>query len=151
MSHDEFALLRHFETDKKKVFAAFTDEAMFSKWFGPDSHPVMECALDPQPGGLLRIVMQSSDGTRYPVVGNFSIVDPHDHIAFTLATFPVPGGDYGFECSIAVTFSVNERRTIVDLRYKLLKARPEHLQAAAASREGWEKSLDRLRALLEGQ
>ncbi len=149
MNADEFTLIRHFEVPRERVFEAFTDPEIFRQWFGPETHPVQDCAIDAKPGGLLRIAMVASDQARYPVVGQFTVVDPLEHLAFTLATFPIPGGDYGFECSIAISFWQRHHRTLIEMRYKLLKAKPEHQQAAAASREGWEQSLDRLRNILE--
>ena len=150
MNPDHFKILRHFNAPRHAVFNAFVDEGAFARWFGPEYHRVGDWSLDPTPGGLIRIVMKSPGGAHNSVVGQYSIVDPDDHIAFTLATYPIPGGEHGFECSIAVTLSGNNP-TKTELRYELLKAKPEFLDAAQASREGWEQSLDRLKDVLEGR
>ncbi len=149
MEPNQFKLHRHFDAPRNEVFTAFTDERVFIRWFGAEKHQVEECLIDAVPGGMLRLVLSTPDGIRYPVEGKFTIVDPYEHLAFSLSAFPVPGGEFGLEYSIALTFASGEHITKLEFRFELLKARPEHMMAASDLREVWERSFDRLKQYLE--
>jgi uncharacterized protein YndB with AHSA1/START domain len=67
-------LRRAFEAPIEKVFLAWSDATILPAWWGPFDVTVPECHFDLREGGAYRIVMQSGDGTRYPMVGTLYVV-----------------------------------------------------------------------------
>jgi uncharacterized protein YndB with AHSA1/START domain len=67
------------ESQPGKVFAYFTDPALFGHWFVVDGFttPAAEITLDPRPGGAIAGVMVSDDGsTRIPFSLRYGRLDP---------------------------------------------------------------------------
>jgi uncharacterized protein YndB with AHSA1/START domain len=49
---DGLVVSRHFGAPRERVFAALSDESQLRQWWGPPSHPVVDCSVDFRPGGV---------------------------------------------------------------------------------------------------
>ena len=62
-------LKRRLNAPPEKVYAAWTDPAQISKWFGPDAGPVTRAETDVRVGGRFHVVFHSEDGEEHDVSG----------------------------------------------------------------------------------
>ena len=74
---------RTFNAPRARVFAAFTESALISRWFGPPGSVVTDVACDAREGGHYRVVMTSSDGEPFNVGGTFTTYRPIEKLAYT--------------------------------------------------------------------
>ena len=58
----DIVLDREIDVPPHLVWAAWTTPEHVKKWFTPKPFETIECELDPRPGGIFRVVMQSPDG-----------------------------------------------------------------------------------------
>lgn len=57
---------RMIATSSKTIFAAFQDQAVLSRWWGPDGFTTTSHSFEFKPGGKWVFVMHGPDGTDYP-------------------------------------------------------------------------------------
>jgi uncharacterized protein YndB with AHSA1/START domain len=74
---------RVFGAPRALVFEAWTNVEHFTRWFGPHGAEVVDCELDPRPGGVLRFTHRSGDGTEVRVSGTFREVVRNERLVFT--------------------------------------------------------------------
>jgi len=65
----------------EQVFRAFTDPRRLALWWGPHGFTSTFEAFDPRPGGHWRFVMHGPDGTDYPNLIEFDVLDAPSRIA----------------------------------------------------------------------
>jgi uncharacterized protein YndB with AHSA1/START domain len=117
------------------VFAFFTDPELLLRWKG------LEATLEPEPGGLYRVVVNDRNTVR----GRFVEVDPPTRVVFTWGmegedAMVAPGSS-----TVEVTLSADGDGTLVRLVHRDLP------RAARADHErGWEHFLARLRVAAAG-
>jgi uncharacterized protein YndB with AHSA1/START domain len=117
------------------VFAFFTDPKLLLRWKG------LEATLEPEPGGLYRVVVNDRNTVR----GRFVEVDPPTRVVFTWGmegkdAMVAPGSS-----TVEVTLSADGDGTLVRLVHRGLA------RAARADHErGWEHFLARLRVAATG-
>ncbi|MDN5251369.1 SRPBCC domain-containing protein [Betaproteobacteria bacterium LSUCC0117] len=94
----------------EQLFAGWTNPQMLPKWFCPRPWQVVECEIDPRPGGVFANVMQSPEGVRLPRnEGCFLLVEPPHRIIWTgvLSRGFRPQAqkelDFGFVCDLSFT------------------------------------------------
>ena len=83
-------LKRRLNAPPEKVYAAWTDPAQISKWFGPDAGPVTRAETDLRVGGRFHIVFHSEDGEEHDVSGTYRQVVPNERLQFTWAWRTMP-------------------------------------------------------------
>ena len=76
-------LKRRLNAAPEKVYAAWTNPAHLTKWFGPDSGAVTRAETDVRPGGRYTIVFHTEDGEEHHVSGVYREVVPNQKLAFT--------------------------------------------------------------------
>ena len=76
-------ITRRFQAPPALVFKMFTDPAHFTRWFGPEGHDVVDCALDAKIGGRFYAELKSATGNHHRVMGAFKEVRPHDRVSFS--------------------------------------------------------------------
>jgi uncharacterized protein YndB with AHSA1/START domain len=117
------------------VFTFFTDPKLLLRWKG------LEATLEPEPGGLYRVVVNDRNTVR----GRFVEVDPPTRVVFTWGmegedAMVAPGSS-----TVEVTLSADGDGTLVRLVHRDLA------RAARADHErGWEHFLARLRVAATG-
>ena len=124
----------HIAARPEIVFAFFTDPAKMMRWMGKD------VTLDPRPGGICRVDMNSNDIAR----GEYLEVVPHSRVVFTWGwenegSTPRPG-----ESTVEVSLTADGEGTIVRLRH--LGLNPEQ---RANHGLGWDQFLPGLIAAAE--
>lgn len=123
------------EADNATVFAFFTDAERLIRWMG------VSASLDPKPGGLLLIDVQSGIRAR----GEFKEVVPVSHLAYTWGwegKDNVPPGSSRIE----IDLSAQNGHTL--LRFSHHGLPPEEIQPHT---EGWKHYLSRLAMAASGK
>ena len=114
----------------ESVFAFFTDASKMALWKG------VTASLDPRPGGIYRVVMNSRDTAR----GEYVEVTPHSKVVFTWGwegdDHPIPPGS----STVEVTLTPDGDGTILRLRHLGLPDKESRELHAM----GWEHYLARL-------
>ncbi|HYC70430.1 MAG TPA: SRPBCC family protein [Opitutaceae bacterium] len=142
----ELRLTRDVSASPEQIFRAW--QTRLADWWAPQPFTTPICEVDLRPGGALRTVMRSPDGSEFVCGGVFLEVVPNRRIVFTDAFGPgwKPNPDIFF--TAIVTFDpLPEDRT----RYT---ARALHWTAAARQRheemgfhQGWGQCLEQLVAV----
>jgi uncharacterized protein YndB with AHSA1/START domain/DNA-binding transcriptional ArsR family regulator len=134
-----------------QVWRAWTDAEQFAAWFAPDHFTVPECALDPRPGGAIRLVLQAPDGTAYPMEGEYASVDAPHRISY--AARPLDGdGTPLFELMITGTFEAqDDEKTRITVDAAVLATGPDAASYLAGLEPGWQQNLAKLDRLLAGR
>ena len=83
-------LKRRLNAPPEKVYAAWTDPAQISKWFGPDAGPVTRAETDVRVGGRFHVVFHSEDGEEHDVSGVYREVVKNEKLQFTWAWRTMP-------------------------------------------------------------
>ena len=79
----EVVVSRVFDAPRALVFEVWTKAAHFTRWFGPFGAEVVDCELDPRPGGVIRFGHRFR-GTTLHVKGTFREVIPDERLVFTM-------------------------------------------------------------------
>lgn len=72
----EIVLCRVIDAPIERVFAAWTDPAQITQWFGPAGFTCDTTECDIREGGLWRFTYTGLDGTRWPNRIDFITIDP---------------------------------------------------------------------------
>ena len=70
------------------VWQAWTDADLLRQWWGPEHTTVTDCDVDLRVGGRIHIVMEAGEGmgkyagTRWPMEGTFTEVDPPHRLVY---------------------------------------------------------------------
>jgi len=84
----EVSFERTYDAPRSRVWQAWTDPAMIKQWWGPDNVIIPECEVDLRVGGTIYIVMEAGEamgpykGTRWPMRGTFTVVQPDTKLAY---------------------------------------------------------------------
>lgn len=134
----EIRIERTFAAPPEKVWAAWTDAALMSRWFCPNPDLTVEATADAVVGGRYRVDM---GGGRYVAEGTFTALEPGRVVAMTWrwTTSDEP------ESALRVEL---EPASGGGTRLVLLHSGLADADDAAGHAEGWELSLGRLDALL---
>ncbi len=139
MSETALELARWLPASPERVFAAWTDPASLSRWWGPEGCRVVECSLEVRPGGEWRTIIAAPDGRRWTVSGVYREIAPPRNLAFSWSWDQDDGGR-GPETEIVVTFEPDRDGTRLVLKqtgFTTEDARDRH-------RSGWASSLNDL-------
>jgi uncharacterized protein YndB with AHSA1/START domain len=132
-----------FDAPRDVVFKAWTDPKYVAKWWGPHGFTNPVCELDVRPGGSLRIHMRGPDGTVYPMAGVYKEIIKPERLVFTSVPLDEKGEPI-FEVLNIVTFVETDRKTLVTVDARVVKATPEADVYLQGMEEGWSQSLERL-------
>ncbi|MGE0715695.1 MAG: SRPBCC domain-containing protein [Alphaproteobacteria bacterium] len=133
-------LERRFAAAPDAVFAAWTDPAKVSRWFGPERVVRVEPEMDLRPGGRWRFALWTSDGEQHAVGGVYREVVPGRRLVFTWAWQSTPER----ESLVTVEVKPDGAGTLLTLVHAQLfddETRERH-------GHGWTGSLDKLERLL---
>lgn len=144
----ELEIVRLIQAPRSLVFKAWTDPKQLSQWWGPlgFSCPVSE--WDARPGGTIRVEMQATDGTRYPMGGNYELIEePRRLVLYTQALHA--DGSILLRNRVTVTFEEVGAKTRQTLRVKVVQATQMARPMVEGHSQGWSESLLRLGILLD--
>lgn len=145
----EIVLCRVIDTPIERVFAAWTDPAQITQWFGPAGFTCDTTECDIREGGRWRFTYTGPDGTKWPNRIDFVTIDPPrriemehgadsdpDPIRFHVTVTFDAQGNGKTVLTLRQTHPSAERRKVVigfgavELGYQTLDKLARHLGAA---------------------
>jgi uncharacterized protein YndB with AHSA1/START domain len=147
---------RIFDAPRELVWRAWTEPALFMRWWGPRAYTAPACEIDLRVGGRWLSCMRSAEGQDIWGVGTFREVVPLVRLVVTDSFADehgntVPAAHYGMpddiplEMLLTVTFEdAGEGKTKLTLRHEGLPA-GEMVDGAGV---GWNESFDKLAEML---
>jgi uncharacterized protein YndB with AHSA1/START domain len=79
----EILIIREFDAPRDKVFRAFTDPAIYSKWLGPKDITMRIETFEPKNGGTWRYVSRDKNGVEFSFHGVYHEITPPERIIDT--------------------------------------------------------------------
>jgi uncharacterized protein YndB with AHSA1/START domain len=126
---------RRIEAPREEVFVYLTDPDKYTRWMG------MAAELDPRPGGVYRVRMNSDT----VALGEYVAVEPPSRVVFTWGwegdAAVAPGST-----TVEITLRDDGDGTILRLRHTGFPTD----EAAASHREGWAMYVERLSVAAPG-
>ena len=160
MQMREFVVTREFAAPRALVWAAWTQQAHLSRWFGPKGFSLTVGAYNFQPGGLFHYGMKSADG--HEMWGKWifkEIVPPHKLVV--VVSFSDAQGDvarhplsatWPLETLATTTFTEHAGKTTVTLRWIAYNATADERKtfdgAHDSMTQGWGGTMEQLTAYL---
>ena len=126
------------DASPETIFPFFTDPEKMIRWKG------MEADLDPQPGGIYRVVVTPRNTAR----GEYVAIEPNTRVVFTWGweagpdSPPVPPGS----STVEITLRPEGSKTVVRLEHRDFATK----EIATGHIEGWEHFLERLAIAASG-
>lgn len=129
-------LERRFDAPPAALWQAWTDPDLVRQWFGSDPAGTGSHArLDVRVGGSFEVTFANSDGTEHTCSGDYLVVEPHTHLAFTWRWRSEPG----VETAIHLRFTPVAGGTLQHFEHRGLGAATSHNYAV-----GWQSTFDKL-------
>ena len=126
------------------VFAAWTDQRLFQKWFAPDTYFVQEIDIDVRVGGHHRTTVVGPDGGRHTTTGVYTELDPPKRLAMTWNYTGEHPDAQAEESLLLVEFvAIDAGTTEVRLTHDRMLTQ----RARDNVRGGWAGCLDKLEAM----
>lgn len=158
----EFTISRLLDAPRDKVWAAWTQEEQLKQWFGPKSCPIFACKLDLCTTGTFHYGMSTPGGEMWGLWTFREIHAPEKliHIsAFSdkdANTIRAPfSGSWPMETLSMVTFTAEDDKTLVTLRWSALNANEEEETTFEngfdSMTQGWTGTFEQLDAFLAQQ
>lgn len=153
----EVVVTRVFDAPRALVFEVWTKTEHFARWFGPFSAEVVDCELDPRPGGVIRFGHRFR-GTTLHVKGTFLEVIPDERLVFTMRFVDESGrpvrhpmfDDWPLDAEIGTTVvleSVDGRTRVTVAQWMTppeAAFHPAVMREQELAREGWAQVIARL-------
>ncbi|XVV14493.1 SRPBCC domain-containing protein [Actinoplanes sp. CA-131856] len=79
----DIVLTRSFAAAPSRVFAAWTQPALLTRWYGARGWHLVECEIDLRVGGAYRFVSEGPGGDRMTQRGTYRVVDPPHRLLHT--------------------------------------------------------------------
>ena len=135
------SLERRFDASPTELWQAWTEPQWVRRWFGSDpAGTVSHARLDVRVGGSFEVTFANSDGTEHTCSGDYTVVEPPAHLAFTWRWRSEPG----VETSIHLRFIPVNGGTLQHFEHRGLGAATSHNYAI-----GWQSTLDKLARTLK--
>lgn len=81
---DALEIVRHYPAPIERVWQAWTDPQVLSRWFGPgDEGCVTQADMDVRPGGRYTLAFRTADGEEHRVMGAYEEVRAPHVLSFT--------------------------------------------------------------------
>lgn len=134
-------LRRRIAAPPARVFAAWTEAARLTQWFGPEGARVLSAETDPRPDGRFRVVFTTPDGEQHDVSGTYLAFEPPRRLVFTWMWITMPER----QSQVTILLEPDGAGTLLTLSHE------RFADEAARDRhgDGWSTTLDKLAALLE--
>jgi uncharacterized protein YndB with AHSA1/START domain/DNA-binding MarR family transcriptional regulator len=129
------------------VWDAWTTASLVRQWWAPEHFAVVECTVEPVPGGAMDVSLGEPDGAIYRSTGRFLELDRPATLLFEQSPLGHDGHPM-FTGTYAAGFAPSPRGTELDLRITLSDIQPGMSSVVAGVEIGWGQTLDRLAALL---
>ena len=138
----QLTLNREFNLPVAKLFAAWTDPEVLSRWFAPGDMTVPETIADLRIGGRYRIVMENAEKQRYIVGGKYLEISPEQRLVFTWQWEDSPN-----VTKVELIFErIDEQRSLLSLHHSEFVDQ----ESCDKHRQGWNGCLANLTELADG-
>ena len=131
-------LRRTFTVPPARIYAAWTDPALFARWIGPQGISCTLLDMDPTVGGSFRLDMHLPDRTIH-VAGRFIRLQPPNRIDLTWGA-----ADGSVTTDITIHFHPTATGTEMEFHHHLPS--PDMVQSHD---DGWTSAFAKLQTLLE--
>jgi uncharacterized protein YndB with AHSA1/START domain len=131
---------RRLKAPPQKVYAAWTDSAKITHWWGPEQAQTLSAELDVRVGGRFHIVFRAPDREEHDVSGTYREVIPNRKLVFTWMWRTMPER----QSLVTVTLAPDGEGTLLTLLHEQFFDEP----ARDRHRSGWTGTLDRLERYL---
>jgi len=148
---------RVYDAPIAQVWKAWTQCAELKQWWGPNGVTIPECELELRVGGKFYIVMEAGEamgpykGTKWPMLGNFTVVEPNKRLTFTSKSW-TEGKNQNQETQIDqitdIVFSEENGKTRIKLNAAVNKIGPGAKMAIEGMQYGFTQQLDKLSTFL---
>jgi uncharacterized protein YndB with AHSA1/START domain len=131
---------------RARVWAAWTEPAMFAMWFGPHGFDLDPCRIDARVGGELFFCHRHPSIGEVWVRGEFIVVEPPSRLVILFGFADADGETAvreGFAASTRIEVMLAEHAAGTEMRI-----RHTGLARDQGEGEGWKQSLERLNTLL---
>jgi uncharacterized protein YndB with AHSA1/START domain len=149
-SDREIMLTRVFDAPRRLVFEAWTKPEHLLRWFGPNSCPLVDCAMDFRPGGAWRFVLRGPGGKSLGMRGVYQEITPYERLISTESF-----DDYPSESLNTMTFSEKAGKTTLTTRvlYESTEIRDAVMGAGMAEGAGetYDRLAEHLRTMAAGE
>lgn len=142
-------LKRTFDAPREKVWAAWTQPSILSKWFAPDQFTIPRCEMDVRPAGTIRLDMKGPDGAVYPMTGVYQKVDAPRQLIYTAQPFG-PDGKPQVDMVQVITLEAKGAKTELTWAAHIISATPMGEMMLQGMEPGANMSLDHLARELAG-
>jgi uncharacterized protein YndB with AHSA1/START domain len=138
---------RRFAAAPEKVFAAFAEASLVSRWLTPSPDITLSVLqFDFRIGGTYRFAYHLPGGETVVVGGAYRSIEPPSKIVFSWLIEP-PDEHAGIESEVTVTITPEGGGSELLIRHEKLM----RIDAIERHAGGWRGALDRLAVLLEAQ
>jgi uncharacterized protein YndB with AHSA1/START domain len=138
-------MTRVFDAPRERVFAAHTDPAKISRWWGPRRLTTVVDTLEARTGGSWRFVQTDADGTEFSFRGVYHDVVPPERVINTFEYESRPG-HVALE---TLTLEDMDGKTRLTHRYVFQTLEDRDWMTASGMEEGAVDSWERLAELIE--
>jgi uncharacterized protein YndB with AHSA1/START domain len=125
------------------VWEAWTIADLVRRWWAPEHFEVVDCEVEPTPGGAINVSLGEPDGATYQSVGRFLELERPARLRFEQSPL-APDGNPVFIGTYTVLLEARAGGTALDLEIELRDIRPGMSEVVAGVEIGWRQTLDRL-------
>lgn len=153
-SSKELTFEREYPAPVDAVWSAWTTPDLLRRWWAPDHAAVAECEVDPVVGGRILVVMEAGEGmgkyagTRWPLEGEFTTVEPTQSLAYDARSWTEGEDDTIIRHTNTVTLTATPTGTRVDLRIDIHEVGPGARLATMGMGFGYKAYLENLADVL---
>ena len=150
----EVVFERTFDAPLATVWQAWTDPKMIKQWWGPQGVVIPECEIELQVGGKVYIVMEAGEamgpykGTRWPMQGKFTVVEPNSKLAFTTRAWTEGQETMTIDQLNELVLTEENGKTKMTLKVTVTELGPGTEAAMQGMQAGFNQQFDKLGALL---
>jgi uncharacterized protein YndB with AHSA1/START domain len=145
----DLVLTRLIDAPREKLYRAWTDPALLTRWFAPAPVTTPRVELDVRPGGSNLIVMALPDGTEMPNRGVYLEVVPNERLVFTDAYVEAWVPSPKPFMTVILTFEEEAGKTRYTARVRHWTAEDRKTHEEMGFHQGWGQCADQLEALVQ--
>lgn len=139
----EVVMTRVYNAPRELVFKAWTEPERLRRWWGPDGCTVLECEVDPRPGGVIRIRLRAPDGAMYHNPGVIEEIVPPELLVFAMGAEDQDGNIF-LAGVTTVTFTEHAGKTTLTMTARITQATRDAAKHATGMQVGWNQAFDHL-------
>jgi uncharacterized protein YndB with AHSA1/START domain len=146
-SDRELVLTRLIDTPREKLFRAWTEPKLLTKWFTPPPFTTPSAELDVRPGGSSLVVMRGPDGQDMPNRGVYLEVVENRRLVFTDAYSKAWEPSEKPFMTVILTFDDEDGKTRYTARVRHWTVADREAHERMGFHAGWGQATDQLAAL----